>query len=159
MITLAPDPSVLDFLMVCQELREDEQRQIEASTGEPYDFKKVVAMMCNTPQPRWVVLEDGKPIALIGYTQRRPGVWRDWMMSTDAVWKKPIAITRICRQIMETMEANGAHRLECVSMATRVMAHKWYRSVGLKFEGILRSWGAHGEDAMMFARVKAPVGE
>lgn len=154
MITLAADPTVLDFLMVCQDLRADERAQIEASTGEPYDFKAIVASTCNAPAPRWVVLEDGKPIALIGYTEQRPGVWRDWMMSTDAVWKKPIAITRICRRIMETMEKGGAHRLECVSLATRVDAHRWYRSVGLKFEGILRKWGANGEDAMMFARLR-----
>lgn len=154
MISLVPDVTVIDFLMVCQELREDERRQIEASTGVPYDFKKVVELMCMAPAPRWAVLEDGKPIALIGYTQQRPGVWRDWMLSTDAVWKKPIAITRICRLIMKTMEDNGAHRLECISMASREMAHKWYRSVGLKFEGILQKWGANGEDAMIFARLR-----
>jgi hypothetical protein len=50
--------------------------------------------------------------------------------------------------------ANGARRLECVSLASRSQAHRWYATIGLTFEGTLRQYAANGEDAKLFSRVR-----
>lgn len=154
MIKLDTNPTLLDFIRVCDGLRADERVQIEASSGVPYDFEHVAATCYGLPGPKWICHDGGVPVAIIGYIMQRPGVWRDWMLSTDPAWKQPIAMTRYCRFIMKSMIDAGAHRLECVSLANRPEAHKWYRSVGLKFEGILRAWGTKGEDAMSFIRLR-----
>lgn len=149
-------PTVIDFLTVCHRLPADEIEQFEAFAGEPYDPDRVAAIYSLKGGPAWVMTADDKPIAIAGFDQVRPGVWQDWMFSTPEAWSDHWrALTRQCRKGMDAMLRTEAHRLQCVSLATRTRAHRWYGVLGLEQEGPLRRYGAAGQDAIMFSRVRA----
>lgn len=153
------NPSVVDFLMVCTELQADEIEQFEAFTGEAFDAHRLAAAYSLRPGPAWAICADGKTIAVAGFDQIRPGVWQDWMFSTPVAWSDHWrGLTKIARKVMDGMLQGGAHRLQCVSLASRVHAHRWYRPLGLVREGTLHGYGVNGEDAIMFARLRFPDG-
>jgi hypothetical protein len=59
---------------------------------------------------------------------------------------------------MDFMLRETAHRLQCVSLASRIHAHRWYRPLGLRLEGTLAGYGVNGEDALMYSRLRTPDG-
>lgn len=153
--------SLLELLTVCQRVRDDEREQYEAFTGERYDFEDVAARWHVQPGPRWTVVgTSGGAIVVAGFTMIRPGVWQDWMFSRAEAWDEAHwrPVTRLARRVMDKMLQSGAHRLQCVSLASRTQAHKWYRPLGLRLEGTLHGYGVGGEDALMFARVRSDDG-
>ena len=155
------EPRLLDFLMVCRHLPDDEIEQFEAFTGQKYDPDEVAALYHLRPGPKWVLTADGEPIVIAGFDMLRPGVWQDWLFSVPAAWEPANwrFVTKTSRRVMDAMLQGTAHRLQCISLASRVHAHRWYRPLGLELEGTLRSYGIHGEDAKMFSRLRVPDGQ
>ncbi len=156
--TLYRNPVLADFLLVCGQMPPDEREQYEAFSGEPYDPEKVAAVYSLRAGPSWVLVADSHPIVIAGFDMIRPGVWQDWMFSTPAAWDKYWrTVTKTCRKVMDAMLRSEAHRLQCVSLASRVHAHRWYKPIGLRLEGTLQGYGVNGEDALMFARLRVPA--
>jgi hypothetical protein len=154
-ITVYRGAELIDFLQVCSKLPADEIEQFEAFTGEPYNWQRAAALFSQRPGPSWVIVADGTPIVVAGFDQIRPGVWQDWLLSTPAAWDKYWrSVTKISRRVMDEMLQQGAHRLQCVSLASRIHAHRWYRPLGLEREGLLRAYGVNGEDAVMYSRLR-----
>ena len=152
-------PKLFDFLQVCHRLPSDEKEQYEAFSGEAYDPEKIAAIVSLRDGPGWVIVAEGKPIVVAGYAMIRPGVWQDWLLSTPEAWTTHWrGVTKICRRAMDAMLRSEAHRLQCVSLASRIHAHRWYRPLGLVQEGVLHGYGVNGEDAIMFARLRDPDG-
>lgn len=156
MTQLYQNPQLVDFLQVMSALRADELAQYEAFSGEEFNAQRVAAFMALQTGPRWVVVRGDTPVAVAGFDLIRPGVWQDWMFSTDGAWEPGAwrSVTKHVRKGMTAMLQSGAHRLQCVSLASRVQAHAWYRVLGLRQEGVLRRYGVNGEDAIMFARTE-----
>lgn len=159
MIHLYNNPLLLDFLKVCYLLPEEERRQLEAFTGHEYtvDGAAVGNFMVNGP--KWVIKDDQTPLCVGGFSMERPGVWRDFLLSTPEAWspKYWFPVTRICRKIMDGMLNSGtAHRLECVAPAARLTPklEGWYKLLGYNREGVLYGYCANGADAVIFSRVK-----
>jgi hypothetical protein len=151
------NPFLLDFLIVAEKVPQDERDQLEAFTGEKYNAEAAAVGAWSQPGPKWVFKTDaGQPLSVAGYVQQRPGVWRDFMINTpEAFGEHWFSVTRHGIRIMNAMFQSGqAHRLECVSLASRTKAHKWYGVLGLHKEGILRGYCASGADAVIFARCK-----
>jgi hypothetical protein len=150
------NPGVVDFLMVCKRLPEDQVEQYEAFTGVTFDPQRVAAEASLQPGLSWVMTFDGEPEVIAGYYEIRKGVWQDWLFSGSRAWEPAHwkAVTRRCRRGMDGMLLSSAHRLQCVSLASRIHAHRWYRTLGLELEGTLRGYGANGEDALMFSRLR-----
>lgn len=150
-------PTVIDFLAVCQRLCPDEREQFEAFTGEKYDPEQLAAAYSLRDGPSWVLVADGQPLVIAGFDMLRPGVWQDWLLSVPEAWSEAHwrAVSRRARRVMDAMLRSEAHRLQCVSLASRVQAHRWYRVLGLELEGTLRAYGANGENALMFSRLRA----
>jgi|GEM_PF-445439 len=149
-------PLLADYLAVCYRLPEDERRQWSAfSDGGPFDPEAMAIQLAASPGPRWaLVTSRGEPIAIGGFTWLRPRVWQDWLISTSAAWTDHWrTVSKTCRRIIDRMLATEARRIQCVALAERTRAHAWYRVLGYEREGLLRAYGAHGEDAVMFARV------
>jgi hypothetical protein len=151
------DPTIADFLVVCHNLCPDEIEQYEAFAGAPYDAGRVAALFSLHEGPRWVLVADGQPIVIGGFDEIRPGVWQDWLFSTpdawsEAHWRKT---TRGCKRMMDVMLRTVAHRLQCVSLASRTRAHEWYGVLGLELEGPRRQYGAGRQDALEFSRVRS----
>lgn len=151
--------TLVDALLVCAELPADERLQYEAFVGRPYGAEDAACSAFAAPGLKWTIVADtGQPLVVGGFIQLRAGVWQDWLHSTPAAWAPRYwpAVTRLCRRTMDTLLQTEAHRLQCVSLADRTRAHAWYRPLGLEYEGVLRGYGANGQDAKMFARTRTP---
>jgi len=160
MLVVYRNPSLIDFLRVADNLCPDEREQYEAFTGETFDAQRVAAAYAYTPCPQWVICNKEGPVVIAGFNQLRPGVWQDWMFSTPEAWSQHWrGVTKIARRALDAMLREDAHRLQCVSLASRIHAHRWYRPLGLEQEGTLRGYGVNGEDAIMFARLRVPDGQ
>lgn len=152
-------PSLLDFIQVCHKLPADEVEQYEAFAGKTYNPEEVAAIYSLRDAMSWTIVADGQPIVVAGFDMIRPGVWQDWLLSTPEAWTTHWrGVTKICRRAMDAMLQGDAHRLQCISLASRIHAHRWYRPLGLVQEGVLHGYGVNGEDAIMFARLRDPDG-
>jgi hypothetical protein len=153
-------PQLVEFIMICNRLPDDERGQYEAFTGEAYDPDRVAASHFLRGGPSWVVVADGEPIVIAGFDMVRDGVWQDWLLSTPVAWERHWRpVTRLARHVMDFMLQGPARRLQCVSLASRIHAHRWYRPLGLRLEGTLSGYGVNGEDALMFSRLRSPDGQ
>lgn len=156
------DPFLLDFLKVAAQLPEDEQRQLQLLTGHGYEIDGCAIGNFTVAGPKWVIkLDDGVPLCVGGFVPQRPGVWRDFLLTTAQCWSPEYGstVTRILRRIMTRMlEADGVHRLETVVPAERLSSRpeleKWYKVLGYKKEAPLWRYCADGSDAFSFARVR-----
>ncbi len=158
-VTLYQNPNLYDFVQVCHLLPQDERDQYEAFTGMPYDANQVAASYSLQPGPSWVMVADGQPICIAGFSEIRSGVYQDWLFSTPVAWEKHWRVlTKTCKHVMTEMLRTKAHRLQCVSLASRTAAHRWYRPLGLVLEGTLHGYGVNGENALMFSRLRSPDG-
>lgn len=156
MIQVYNNPFLIDFIKVCAKMPQDEREQLEAFTGEPYDIDGAAVGNFTAPGPKWVIKVDDEPIIVGGFVPQRPGVWRDFLLTTPEAWDKHwFSVTRICRRVMDAMLLSGqAHRLECITPASREKAFKWYRVLGYNKEGLHPGYCANGADAVSFARVR-----
>lgn len=157
MIHVYNNPFLLDFLKVCHKMPEDERRQLEAFTGQQYTIDGAAVGNFTVPGPKWVIKDGEDPIVIGGFVQERPGVWRDFLLSTPEAWEKHwFAVTRVCRKAMDSMfKAKIAHRLECICpVAREEKVQKWYKVLGYHREGTLYGYCANGADAAIYSRVK-----
>lgn len=159
MITVYSNPWMTDFIQVCAQMPQDEREQLEALTGESYDIDRAAVGNFSAPGPKWVIKDGEHPIVIGGFVPQRPGVWRDFLLTTPDAWKHGFAVTRICRRVMDAMFISGqAHRLECIAPAARVQSRpelvKWYKVLGYNKEGLHYGYCANGADAISFSRVK-----
>ena len=159
-VRLYTNPRLADFYLVCHSLCEDEREQYRAFAGEDFDPEVVAAAYHLRECPKWVLSTDAGPVVVGGFDMIRPGVWQDWLFSTPAAWSPENwrGVTRACRRVMDAMLNSQGHRLQCLSLASRTRAHRWYRPLGLQLEGTLRGYGVNGEDALMFARLRSSNG-
>ena len=93
MIKTYTDPWLIDFLKVAAALPQDEREQLEAFTGEPYSIDGCAIGNFTAPGPKWVIKSDYEPIAIGGFVQQRPGVWRDFMLNNPCGVREPL----VCR--------------------------------------------------------------
>lgn len=156
MIQVYSNPLLLDFIKVCIKMPEDERAQLEAATGQPYDVDGAAIGNFSVIGPKWVLKVDDEPIIVGGFALQRPGVFRDFMLTTPEAWEQHwFGVTRICRRIMDDMLYSGlAHRLECVAHHSREKAQKWYSVLGYNFEARMYGYYANGHDALLYSRVK-----
>jgi hypothetical protein len=160
MIQVYSDPLLGDFLYAAIHMPQDEREQIEAFVGQKYDIDAVAVGNFMAPGPKWVVRTDDTVLCVGGFKQQRPGVWRDYMLTTPLAWEKRYAftVTRTCRRLMDAMFASKqAHRIECIAPAARLAKRpeleRWYRHFGYYNEGVRYGYCANGADAIAFARV------
>lgn len=169
MIQIFTNPFLTDFIQVAARMPEDERAQVEAMSGYPFDIDGVAVGNYAIPGPKWVAkIADSEeafrvglatPIAVGGFAPMRPGVWRDFLLSTPEAWEHWFPLTRACRRAMDAMFQSGqAHRLECIVPAARVQSRpelvKWYKVLGYNEEGLRYGYCASGADAMAYSRVK-----
>lgn len=155
MIQVYSNPLLLDFIKVCIKMPQEEREQLEAFTGQAYDIDRAAVGNWEAPGPKWVIKADDEPIIVGGFVPQRPGVFRDFMLTTPEAWEKHwFAVTRISKRIMDAMLMTEAHRLECVTPVSRSRVFPWYKVLGYNQEGIRHGYCANGADVMAFSRVK-----
>lgn len=149
-------PMLMDYIAICHQLPDDQRHQWAALNGEPYDPETVALEVASRAGPRWVLVDQcGVPVMLGGFQMLAPGVWQDWLLSTELAWTRyPKAATRVCRQQINLMLETEAHRVQATCLASRQRVRDWYRLVGYQYEGRLRRAAANGEDVVIYARVR-----
>jgi hypothetical protein len=158
-VQLYRNPSLVEFILVCNRVPDDEREQFEAFAGEPFTPERAAASFYLRGGPCWSIVANGEPIVVAGFDMLRPGVWQDWMLSTPEAWSTHWrSVTKLSKRVMDFMLRETAHRLQCVSLASRIHAHRWYRPLGLRLEGTLAGYGVNGEDALMYSRLRTPDG-
>ena len=158
MIQLYTNPLLLDYIKVCIRMPQDEREQLEAFTGYPYDVDGAAIGNFSTHGYKWVFREspEGEPLAIAGFVQRRPGVWRDFMLTTPELWAHYHGVTRIVRRAINGLLHSGnAHRVECMCLASREQKNsRWYKTIGYNREATLYGYAANGADAVVFSKVR-----
>lgn len=162
MKTILTDTTMVDLLVVCKSLPEDEIEQIEAFTGTEFDVESIAVSTYNIPGPRWTcrIAETGEPLVVAGYMQVGASIWRSYMLANERAWKEYGGeVTHHVKEVIENLARGQEHiRLETIALASRDRARRWYERVGLEYEGTLHCYGAGGEDAVMYVKVHKPVG-
>jgi hypothetical protein len=158
-IVVYTNPLLLDFIHVCLNMPQDEREQLEAFTGEKYSVDGAAIGNFTVAGPKWVIKADDEPICIGGFVPQRPGVYRDFMLTTPDAWTRHwFTVTRTARKAMDGMLKNGAHRLECITpmdrLALRPKIEDWYRLIGYTREAPLWRYCANGTDAVLFSRVR-----
>lgn len=156
MLTIEQNPLLLDYVKVAIAMPEDERKQLENFTGHPFDIDGCAIGNYEVAGHKWVIRDEhGQPLCVGGFKLERPGVWRDFMLTTPEGWKgHGFQITRICRRIMDAMFMSGeAHRIECIAPVSRQCVFRWYKVLGYNAEGRLHKYCADGSDAIIFSRV------
>lgn len=149
-------PMLADFLYVCHQLPDAQRRQFEILNGvDAYDPERSALDLASRIGPKWaVVKQDGQPVAVGGLNMVIPGVWQDFLISTEECWQQYAkSVTRFVDDIAAQLLVSGeARRIQAVTLATNTQIRGWYELIGMNYEGTLRAYGAHGEDAVMYAR-------
>lgn len=139
-------------LQVCQNLRADDWREISACRWPDFtpealagDVEALQAWAC-------VAYKVNDPIAVMGATPHRPGVFGGYMFATDRFSEIGLPMTKWARrQFFPALRALGAHRVEAHSIADHYKAHAWIEAIGARKEGDVPRFGAGGEDFVRFA--------
>lgn len=146
-----------DWVQLARTMRPDEIAQFEAMTGRDYNADQAAGAFIAAPGIKYALIgADSAAFAAGCFEHVRPGVIETWGVGTLPAWSQHWrAITKVCRRQIDSFLANGAHRVQIVSLASRTAAHAWYeRGLGLQREGTLRRYFPDGSDAVMHAKVR-----
>jgi hypothetical protein len=101
---------------------------------------------------RCAMMDDGTPVGIGGPLWLRPNVATLLFYATDDFTKLVHPLTRYMRHtLMPSVKAEGAHRIECMSLATYTEMQTWVELFGLRPEARLRAYGRNGEDFISYA--------
>jgi hypothetical protein len=156
--TVISNPILLDFIRVTLAMTQEQRECFTAISGHQYDVDGIAIGNYMQPGPKWVFHVNSQPIAFGGFVPQRPGVFRDFFVSTADAFAPEcyFSVTREVRRLIYGMLRGGAHRIECVTPAARVTPklHKWYSTIGYNKEALHHGYCANGADALVYARVR-----
>lgn len=149
-------PTLIDFLHLCSNAREDEVAEHEAIIG-PWDPEVAATRFFNSEGLKFALYtDDAHPIIAGMWTPVIEGVWHGSMVGTQAGWDEhwraiTLEVNRLMRRILDT----GARRLSLTALASREKACEWYeRGLKMQREGVVKSYGFDGQDAVRYARTR-----
>lgn len=156
------EPATLcDLIEVCAQMRPDERDQYVALSGAVlYDFERAAASLYATGGVRFLLVSGaGERLAVGGFEDIRPGVWRSWLVATPAAWGRHWrSLTEASRFVADCLFEDGAHRIEDVMLADRERAGWWcQRGLGMQLDGILPNYAADGRDVAVYSRTRKQI--
>lgn len=93
----------------------------------------------------------GRPAAMLAFTEDWPGVWSVWMFGTDDFKNVAIDLVRWARkEANEILKVCAGHRIHCDSLSTYEEAHKLIQAAGGRYECEFPKYGKGGEDYKRF---------
>ena len=99
-------------------------------------------------------LVNDKPIAAGGVYHLWDGVAEGWVLATKEIYKYPIFCAKhIKRRTEIIIKANNIKRLQTSVKADCDVAVRFAKWMGLKEEGLMKSYGPDGSDFIRFAKV------
>jgi hypothetical protein len=148
-------PTLLDFLRLTLNARDDEIEQYEALMGKEWDAERVAVEFFGKEGVSFMLAHDSTPVVAGGYDLIFPGVWHSWMIGTYDNWEKHwMSITKFSRRVMDDLLMGGARRLQTCVLESRTKTCEWYvRGLKMQYEGSWRNYGINGEAMAMYARI------
>ena len=106
--------------------------------------------------PGYTLFVDGESVAAIVFARLMySGVAEVLMLSTDRVEQHKRILFRICRRCADDVQqTHGFHRLETRIPANYEIGRRWAERFGFESEGIVRAFGALGEDYVLYSKVR-----
>lgn len=99
--------------------------------------------------------DDGEPVVAGGAVPIWPGVWSVWMFATNRFEEVAIATHRFAKKVFfPILNDVGYVRLECRSMASHTVAHRWLESLGGHREAVVSSYGKDGQNFILYCWTK-----
>jgi hypothetical protein len=144
----------IDAYVVCWAMRDNEREQNAAYHGGEYDHELAAREIIAKGGVRYTLADASDCAVLIGgFTPAGDGRWNSWQAGTCAAWEKHWrAATKASRWLMDEIFQNGARRIVDTPLMCRTAAIEWItRSMGFKLEGVMRQFGANGEDVGLYA--------
>jgi hypothetical protein len=100
-------------------------------------------------------LVDNKPIAAGNVFHLWDGVAEGWVLATKEIYKYPVFCAKHIKKRTEMLiKNNNIKRLQTSVKADCEMAIRFAKWLGLKPEGVMKSYGPAGEDFIRFARIE-----
>jgi len=149
-------PTLMDLLMLCADMRQDEIEQYEAFVGD-WNESDAASDFYNRPGVQFVLLNEQEvPVCAGGWDPIIEGVYHAWMLGTMQYWEKYWrSITKHTKRVMDTMLKNNARRLQAGVLLSRTDTCDWFvRGLGMHHEGSYDNFGRKGETLAIFARLK-----
>lgn len=150
-------PSLHHLLYLADRAPAEEIEQYEAFSGTEWDAGDVAATYQQQQGVKFAALDaEGLPIAAGGWRPVVGGTWESWMLAPSDSWGKyGISVTKVCLDTMDRLFLGGARRLELLVLKDRAKARAWYeRGLKMRDEGTKHAYGAAGQDAVIYARLK-----
>jgi len=140
----------LEFVVL--KMRERDRQEIYAM--RPHDNPLQLAMEAhaqirNLGRGR-IAWWQGKPAAVLAFTEDWPGVWSIWMFGTDDFKNVAIELVRWARkEANEILKVCAGHRIHCDSRSDYADAHKLIIAAGGRAEC---EFPAYGKDGQAYTR-------
>lgn len=150
MLTLHhPDP--INVTYIARNMREMDAKELFATRYDD-DPDALAVDVLTRWGPMWWVAGHSKlqrPIAVIGATQRWPGMWQVGMFATDDFGQIGLGLTRwVLRRMIPTIREapGGVRRAEAYSIEGHDVAHRWLEMLGAVRDPVpLDGYGKCGE--------------
>lgn len=150
--------TLVDTLIVCNDLPQDEIDQIEAFSGGIFDPQDMAVQIMSMGGLKWTCYdkETKEPLVVAGFTQLGATLWRSFMLASQKAWAEyGVEVTLHCRRAVKELVQNKQHiRLETMCLASRDKARAWYPKIGLEYESTLPAYGATGETAVLYTKTQ-----
>lgn len=146
-----------DLMSVCIGLRKEEWDTVVAFGGAR-DIDALIVRGYNYPGPKWAFTDENdytRTLLVGGFIPHRAGVYSSWFLATAYAWEhhaRELTETAIERQ--QFMFDSGAHRIETLCLASHKLAHRWYKTVGLRLESTKEGFCVDGSDASLFVSTR-----
>jgi hypothetical protein len=102
--------------------------------------------------PALTVMAAGKVIAIAGIAEVWAGRGAAWLLMADGAGRRHMVALH--RAVRAYLDGCGVRRVECYVDRDFLAGHRWARMLGFEREGLMRAFGAHGGDMVMYARVQ-----
>ena len=159
MKTEITNTQLVDILIVCRDLPQDEIDQIEAFSGSRFDPQYMAVDIMSGAGPRWTckIAETGEPIVVAGFDQIGANIWRSFMLATNQAWEKYGGeVTKHARDTVDQLVRGRQHiRLETICLEEREKARAWYPQIGLEYEATLAGYGTKGQSAVLYTKIQS----
>lgn len=152
------ETTLVDVLIVCKDLPQDEIEQIEAFSGGKFDPEITALQVMSMTGLRWTCyeLKSNEPLVVAGFNRVGTKIWRSFMLASNQAWvEHGTEVTMHCRRAVIDLVRGQQHiRLETMCLASRDKARNWYPSIGLEYESHLPAYGAAGETAVLYVKTQ-----
>jgi len=110
------------------------------------EVDRLVEDSCWFKELAWNAFYKDEPVAALGLSPVRPGVYTCWLYATDKFDKISISLTKFAKSVMiPAMIERHAHRVYCYSMEGHDQAQRWLDHLGVKREHEAKGYGRAGE--------------